>query len=44
MGDSGLHNILEAAVFAIPVIIGKNYIGFAEAEKLVKLGGVKSVN
>jgi 3-deoxy-D-manno-octulosonic-acid transferase len=44
MGDSGLHNILEAAVFAIPVIIGKNYKGFAEAEKLVKLGGVKSVN
>ena len=44
MSDSGLHNILEAAVFAIPVIIGKNYKGFAEAEKLVKLGGVKSVN
>ena len=44
MGDSGLHNILEAAVFATPVIIGKNYKGFAEAEKLVKLGGVKSVN
>ena len=44
MGDSGLHNILEAAVFAIPAIIGKNYKGFAEAEKLVKLGGVKSVN
>ena len=38
MGDSGLHNILEAAVFAIPVIIGKNYKGFAEAEKLVKMG------
>ena len=44
MSDSGLHNILEAAVFAIPVIIGKNYKGVAEAEKLVKLGVVKSVN
>jgi 3-deoxy-D-manno-octulosonic-acid transferase len=44
MGNSGLHNILEAAVFGIPIIIGKNYKGFSEAEDLVKLGGAKSVN
>ena len=44
MGNSGLHNILEAAVFGIPIIIGKNYKGFSEAEDLVKLGGAISVN
>ena len=44
MGNSGLHNILEAAVFGIPIVIGKNYKGFSEAEDLVKLGGVKSIN
>jgi len=44
MGNSGLHNILEASVFGIPIIIGKNYKGFSEAEDLVGLRGVKSVN
>jgi len=44
MGNLGLHNILEAAVYGIPIIIGRNYKGFSEAEELVKLGGVKSVN
>ncbi len=44
MGNSGLHNILEAAVFGIPIVIGKNYKGFSEAKDLVKLGGVKSIN
>ena len=44
MGNSGLHNILEASVFGIPIIIGKNYKGFSEAEELVKLGGVKSIS
>jgi len=40
---TGLHNTLEPAVFGIPVIIGPNYSGFAEAEELVKIGGVLSV-
>ena len=44
MGNLGLHNILEAAVFGIPIIIGKNYKGFSEAEELVKLEGVKSIS
>ena len=44
MGNLGLHNILEAAVFGIPIIIGKNFKGFSEAEELVKLGGVKSID
>lgn len=43
MGTSGLHNTLEPAVFGIPVMIGKNYTGFKEAEDLVQLGGVLSV-
>lgn len=41
---TGLHNTLEPAVFGIPVIIGSKYQGFLEAEKLVKLGGITSVN
>ncbi|MGS2763466.1 3-deoxy-D-manno-octulosonic acid transferase [Sinomicrobium sp. M5D2P9] len=44
MGTTGLHNILEPAVFGIPVIIGKNYCKFKEANELVKLGGVLSVS
>ncbi|MFS4466863.1 3-deoxy-D-manno-octulosonic acid transferase [Maribacter sp. 2210JD10-5] len=41
---TGLHNTLEPAVFGIPVIIGPNYTGFMEAENLVKLGGVLSID
>jgi 3-deoxy-D-manno-octulosonic-acid transferase len=44
MGNTGLHNTLEPAVFGIPVVIGKHYSGFKEAEDLVQLGGVLSVN
>ncbi len=38
--STGLHNILEPAVFGIPVLIGPNYKGFKEAEDLVKKNGV----
>ena len=31
MGNTGLHNILEACVFEIPVLIGKNYTKFKES-------------
>ncbi|GJH40231.1 3-deoxy-D-manno-octulosonic acid transferase [Capnocytophaga sp. HP1101] len=44
MGTTGLHNVLEPAVFGVPVIIGKNYEKFNEAKELVALGGVLSVN
>lgn len=44
MGSTGLHNTLEPAVFGIPVIIGKHYKGFIEAEKLVELGGIESIS
>jgi len=43
MGQTGLHNILEPAVFGIPIIIGKNYNKFPEAKALISLGGVTSV-
>ena len=43
MGNTGLHNVLEPAVFGIPVIIGKHYEKFNEAKELVALGGVLSV-
>jgi 3-deoxy-D-manno-octulosonic-acid transferase len=38
-----LHNILEAATFGVPIIIGKNYTNFPEAKKLKKLNGLFSV-
>jgi 3-deoxy-D-manno-octulosonic-acid transferase len=40
----GIHNILEAAVFGIPVIFGPNYQKFNEANELLELGGAKSVS
>lgn len=42
-GTTGLHNILEPAVFGVPIIIGKNHSKFPEADALIKLGGVTSV-
>ena len=38
-GNPGIHNILEPATFGIPIIIGPNYVNFAEAVELVKIGG-----
>ncbi|MDP5077473.1 MAG: 3-deoxy-D-manno-octulosonic acid transferase [Nonlabens sp.] len=43
MGTKGLHNILEAATFGVPVVIGKNYEKFPEAGKLEDLGGLFSI-
>ncbi len=36
---SGIHNILEAATFGIPVLIGPNYKKFQEAKDLVERKG-----
>ncbi|WP_246067682.1 3-deoxy-D-manno-octulosonic acid transferase [Changchengzhania lutea] len=44
MGNSGLHNILEPAVFGVPVIIGNNHDKFPEASALIKHGGMASVS
>ncbi|WP_366915423.1 glycosyltransferase N-terminal domain-containing protein [uncultured Psychroserpens sp.] len=43
MGQTGLHNILEPAVFGIPIIIGKNYQKFPEAFSMIEHAGVTSV-
>ncbi|MBW8524739.1 3-deoxy-D-manno-octulosonic acid transferase [Chryseobacterium chendengshani] len=40
--DSGLHNILEAATFGVPVIFGCHYIKNPEADDLIKSNGGKS--
>ena len=42
-GKTGLHNILEPAVFGIPIIIGKNFEKFPEAIQLKEKNGVTSV-
>ncbi len=43
MGNTGLHNILEPAVFGVPVIIGKNYKKFPEAFEMIANGGVMTI-
>ncbi|RIA10741.1 3-deoxy-D-manno-octulosonic-acid transferase [Flavobacteriaceae bacterium MAR_2010_72] len=43
MGTTGLHNILEPAVFGAPIIIGKHYDKFPEAKQMIKEAGVKSI-
>ena len=39
----GIHNILEAATYGLPVIFGPNYMKFREAKDLLKLGGAFSI-
>ena len=40
----GIHNILEPAVFGLPVIIGPAYKKFLEARQLVELGYCFTIN
>ncbi len=40
VGTTGLHNILEAAVFGIPIITGTNTDKFPEAQELETFGGL----
>jgi 3-deoxy-D-manno-octulosonic-acid transferase len=40
---TGIHNILEAAVYGIPVVFGPNYRKFKEARDLLSIGGGVSV-
>lgn len=42
-GDTGLHNVLEPATFGVPIVIGKNFDRFPEAQELQELGGLISV-
>ncbi len=41
---SGIHNILEAAAFGVPVIFGPKFSKFREARDLVNLGGAISIS
>ncbi len=41
---AGIHNILEAAVYGIPVIFGPNYKKFKEAHDLIDAGAAYSVS
>jgi len=38
----GIHNILEAATFGLPILFGPNYSKFSEAVELIRLGGAVS--
>jgi 3-deoxy-D-manno-octulosonic-acid transferase len=40
----GIHNVLEAAVYDIPVIFGPNFKKFREAQQLIEKGGAYSVS
>ena len=40
---SGIHNILEAAVYGKPVLFGPNYKKYREAVELIKAGGGFSI-
>jgi 3-deoxy-D-manno-octulosonic-acid transferase len=40
----GIHNILEAACWGIPVLFGPNYGNFREAVRLIELGGASVFN
>ena len=42
--SKGIHNILEAATFGMPVIFGPNYEKFQEAKELIRLGGAFSID
>lgn len=39
----GIHNILEAATFGLPVVFGPNYQKFNEAKELIQKGGAFSI-
>lgn len=42
-GGGGIHNILEAAVFAKPVLFGPEHDNFPETDALIEAGGAFSV-
>jgi 3-deoxy-D-manno-octulosonic-acid transferase len=40
----GIHNVLEAAVYGIPVLFGPNYRKFKEARELITCCGAMSIS
>lgn len=43
LGNTGLHNILEPAVFGIPIVIGNNHKKFPEAKAMIEYGGTFAI-
>ncbi|MDO7172958.1 3-deoxy-D-manno-octulosonic acid transferase [Mariniflexile sp. AS56] len=43
MGNTGLHNTLEPAVFGIPIIIGTHHEKFPEAQEMIDINGLFSI-
>ena len=41
---SGIHNILEAVAYGLPVVFGPNYQKFKEANELIELEGAKEIS
>ena len=41
---SGLHNILEPAVYGCPLLFGPKHHNFPEAAELISVGGAKSIS
>ncbi|MCF7559189.1 3-deoxy-D-manno-octulosonic acid transferase [Sabulilitoribacter multivorans] len=44
MGNTGLHNTLEPAIFGVPIIIGNHHQKFPEAKAMIDNGGMFSVS
>ncbi len=44
MGNTGLHNTLEPAIFGVPIIIGNNHSKFPEAKSMIDNGGMFSIS
>ena len=44
IGNTGLHNTLEPAVFGIPIIIGENHSKFPEAQAMILNDGMFSIS
>ncbi len=44
MGHTGLHNTLEAAVFGVPIVIGKNHKEFPEASAMISKKGLLTIS
>ncbi|MBT8261062.1 MAG: 3-deoxy-D-manno-octulosonic acid transferase, partial [Bacteroidia bacterium] len=43
LGNTGLHNTLEPAIFGVPIIIGNHFKKFPEAIEMLQNGGLFSV-
>ncbi|WP_242134421.1 3-deoxy-D-manno-octulosonic acid transferase [Aestuariivivens marinum] len=43
IGNTGLHNTLEPAVFGVPIIIGNHHQKFPEAKAMITKGGMFSI-